>query len=68
MTKNGTPTPVYLDPGMQPGLEVKGLIMGLFISPTGKFRCPADELIRAADELILPTGYFYLTHRVFVCF
>ena len=25
MTKNGTPTPVYLDPGMHPGLEVKGL-------------------------------------------
>ena len=26
MTKNRTPTPVYLDPGMHPGLEVKGLI------------------------------------------
>ena len=26
MTKNKTPTPVYLDPGMHPGLEVKGLI------------------------------------------
>ena len=26
MTKNRTPTPVYLDPGMPPGLEVKGLI------------------------------------------
>ena len=26
MTKNRTPTPVYLDPGMYPGLEVKGLI------------------------------------------
>ena len=25
MTKNKTPTPVYLDPGMHPGLEVKGL-------------------------------------------
>ena len=25
MTKNGTPTRVYLDPGMHPGLEVKGL-------------------------------------------
>ena len=23
--KNRTPTPVYLDPGMHPGLEVKGL-------------------------------------------
>ena len=27
MTKNRTPTPVYLDPGMHPGLEVKGLIL-----------------------------------------
>ena len=26
MTKNRTPTPVHLDPGMHPGLEVKGLI------------------------------------------
>ena len=25
MTKNRTPTPVYLDPGMHPGLEVKAL-------------------------------------------
>ena len=25
MTKNRTPTPVYLDTGMHPGLEVKGL-------------------------------------------
>ena len=25
MTKNRTPTPVYLGPGMHPGLEVKGL-------------------------------------------
>ena len=27
MTKNRTPTLVYLDPGMHPGLEVKGLNM-----------------------------------------
>ena len=27
MTKNRTPTPVYLDPGMHAGLEVKGLIV-----------------------------------------
>ena len=26
MTKNRTPTLVYLDPGMHPGLEVKGLM------------------------------------------
>ena len=29
MTKNRTPTLVYLDPGMHPGLEVKGLTLGL---------------------------------------
>ena len=27
MTKSRTPTPVYLDPGMHSGLEVKGLNM-----------------------------------------
>ena len=26
MTKNRTRAPVYLDPGMHPGLEVKGLL------------------------------------------
>ena len=26
MTKNRAPTPVYLDPGMHPGLGVKGLM------------------------------------------
>ena len=26
MAKNRAPTPVYLDPGMHPGLEVKGLM------------------------------------------
>ena len=35
MTKNRTPTPVYLDPGMHPGLEVKGLIL--------LFRCKEKE-------------------------
>ena len=29
MTKNRTRTPVYLDPGMHPGLEVKGLTIDL---------------------------------------
>ena len=33
MTKNRTPTPVYLDPGMHPGLEVKGLrLFEIFLS------------------------------------
>ena len=30
MTKNRTPTPVYLDPGMHSGLEVKGLTFRLY--------------------------------------
>ena len=29
MTKSRTPTPVYLDPGMHPGLEVKGLMISM---------------------------------------
>ena len=31
MTKNRTRTPVYLDPGMHPGLEVKGLKLPLAV-------------------------------------
>ena len=34
MTKNRTPTQVYLDPGMHSGLEVKGLKhLKLFLKP-----------------------------------
>ena len=38
MTKNRAPTPVYLDPGMHSGLEVKGLtvvslIIDLLLEP-----------------------------------
>ena len=32
MTKNRDPTPVYLDPGMHSGLEVKGLSKKYLIS------------------------------------
>ena len=43
MTKNRTPTPVYLDPGMHPGLEVKGLgiysvHVELDVASQGKFK------------------------------
>ena len=34
MTKNRTPTPVYLDPGMHSGLEVKGLMAMVHIMRT----------------------------------
>ena len=37
MTKNRTRTPVYLDPGMHPGLEVKGL-SNIFKFPGLKIR------------------------------
>ena len=44
MTKNRTPTPVYLDPGMHPGLEVKGLtcICKLVIAKVVAIRLFAD--------------------------
>ena len=42
MTKNRTPTLVYLDPGMHPGLEVKGLIQN--ISST---YLPLQEFVRS---------------------
>ena len=48
MTKNRTPTPVYLDPGMHPGLEVKGFkqwVITLFITTNFidlKLRVPID--------------------------
>ena len=41
MTKNRTPTPVYLDPGMHPGLEVKGL---RYVALVQWFKLPAWEV------------------------
>ena len=41
MTKNRTPTPVCLDPGMHPGLEVKGLST---VAQKGTYRAPEDHL------------------------
>ena len=37
MTKNRTPTPVYLDPGIYPGLEVKGLMYSTYTCITSEF-------------------------------
>ena len=42
MTKNRTPTPVYLDPGMHSGLEVKGLMTGY---PANTRRWPSARLM-----------------------
>ena len=41
MTKNRTRTPVYLDPGMHPGLEVKGLKSNLTQGWTSRARVAA---------------------------
>ena len=41
MTKNRTRTPVYLDPGMHPGLEVKGLKSNLIQGWTSRARVAA---------------------------
>ena len=37
LAKNRTPTLVYLDPGMHPGLEVKGLNRESVYENTGQF-------------------------------
>ena len=39
MTKNRTPTPVYLDPGMHTGLEVKGLRVKQISLLPAYFKC-----------------------------
>ena len=49
MTKNKTPTPVYLDPGMHPGLEVKGLISGRHTA--------LNQLLMDSVQLVWITAY-----------
>ena len=65
MTKNRTPTPVYLDPGMHSGLEVKGLTtFKPYKPPNGdvsQFMCNVSPLLKAATSnfknvCLLPTG------------
>ena len=54
MTKNGTPTPVYLDPGMHPGLEVKGLntdVMGLRPLESLQFFLCGDRLYTSDSDV-----------------
>ena len=45
MTKNRTPTPVYLDPGMHPGLEVKGLITCFYITYKYEQNCLLNKFL-----------------------
>ena len=52
MTKNRTPTPVYLDPGMHSGLEVKGLNI-LIISVRGPPLSGKSITIYASGTVIL---------------
>ena len=49
MTKNRTPTPVYLDPGMHSGLEVKGLITLCF----SVAKCPGAVFGDFLDKAML---------------
>ena len=68
MTKNRTPTPVYLDPGMHPGLEVKGLTLR-----TLKYLCinHGDQRVFFQFEIIIDPSrhmtlnqcWFTLVHR-----
>ena len=44
MTKNITPTPVYLDPGMHPGLEVKGLMFKFLVVLILELDSPALQI------------------------
>ena len=49
MTKNRAPTPVYLDPGMHPGLEVKGLMAAaaiLFLTDSSQKLIRSSEISR----------------------
>ena len=47
MTKNRTPTPVYLDPGMHSGLEVKGL----------RDRCNTLQTVQSVGETMNDVHY-----------
>ena len=53
MTKNRTPTPVYLDPGMHPGLEVKGLMC-------------FDICIAYGDEVHINTSTLFM-YELLIC-
>ena len=62
MTKNRTPTPVYLDPGMHPGLEVKGLSVLTLLQAVSYTLDPENA------EIILykpctPKGFSNLNHH-----
>ena len=56
MTKNRTPTPVYLDPGMHSGLEVKGLndtdVNRCVKVRTGELLCSTDCVLTFNPSLL----------------
>ena len=65
MTKNRTPTPVYLDPGMHSGLEVKGLSLSIykryFWTANLKITLFTDCLINASSRSLFDyTAVFWL--------
>ena len=58
MTKNRTPTPVYLDPGMHSCLEVKGLNIMINILNIKSYLTPA---------FLIPTSMFsFVIHLSFI--
>ena len=56
MTKNRTPTPVYLDPGMHPGLEVKGLKITAMLADYVIWRLDADTIL----QYHTPLRHYYM--------
>ena len=63
MTKNRTPTPVYLDPGMHPGLEVKGLNDILHITA---INC-GDPPILSNTQRVMVNGTVYSSIVQYTC-
>ena len=64
MTKNRTPTPVYLDPGMHSGLEVKGLTYhiqhNVFPFPVGRVMSVITIIIKVHLFLLAEVGLYKL--------
>ena len=63
MTKNGARTPVYLDPGMHPGLEVKGLTIDCASMLSS---CVSTILCECCLHWPLVTQYQYIVRYNFI--
>ena len=69
MTKNRTRTPVYLDPGMHPGLEVKGLITMRAISTNYHVRCEnlGVFIYTSCTMYNANEGFYFVAHERGIC-